>query len=67
MYTIKNTGQETESFAVAVKMAQAIDSQVIEKKTGIVRWEPAPAISNKKMRVYRERLAAHEAYKKSLK
>lgn len=64
MYKIEKTGQEEKSFMAAIKIASAIDSEVIEIKTGIVRWTPAPKVSAKRMRRYEEHKRAREAYEK---
>ena len=61
MYEVKATGEKFASFAGAVATARAIGSKVFEVSTGLCRWEPAPNISNKRMRYYRERCAAYAA------
>lgn len=64
MYIIETTGEKVESFTSAIRIANELNSNVIESATGIVRWEPAPAVSKKAMRRYNERLSAYDAYNK---
>lgn len=61
MYEIKITGEKFNSFTKAIAAARAIDAEVIEVATGLRRWAPAPKVSWKRMRQYREQSAAYAA------
>ena len=61
MYEIKITGEKFNSFTKAIAAARAIDAEVIEVSTGLRRWAPAPKVSGKRMRQYREQAAAYAA------
>ena len=61
MYEIKITGEKFNSFTKAIAAARAIDAEVIEVATGLRRWAPAPKVSWKRMRQYREQAAAYAA------
>jgi len=63
MYIIETTSEKVDSYMKAVQIASGLNSKVIEASSGIVRWEPAPAVSKKAMRRYNERVSAHNAYK----
>ena len=55
-------GSETfESFSKAVAYAGSINENVFGIRESRVVWTPAPPVSAKKMRMYRERLAAYRA------
>jgi hypothetical protein len=58
-YTV-NT-QNFDSFLKAVNYAKDINAEVYEVATGLRRWAPAAAPSSKKMRLYKERMAAYNA------
>lgn len=64
MYKVESTGELYSSFLGAVKAANIMKCHVIEVETGITRWSPAPLVSAKKMRMYAEKVAAHDAYKR---
>ena len=59
MYEIKTTGEKIESFMKAIRIAEAIGSEVFEVATGLRRWAPAPKVAAKRMRQYREQVAAY--------
>jgi hypothetical protein len=61
MYEIKSTGQRFNSFLMAIEVAHSAGSEVIEVETGISRWQPAPKVSEKRMRKYHEQKAAFAA------
>ena len=65
MYTVN--GVEHKDYFAAIEDAKEKGAQVLDAGNGLVRWEPAPAVSAKKMRQYREQKAAHEAYLRSRK
>lgn len=55
-------GSETfESFSKAIAYAGSINENVFGIRENRVVWTPAPPVSAKKMRMYRERLAAYRA------
>ncbi len=62
MYIIESTNQKEASYMKAVKIASEIGSKVIDENTGMVKWEPAPEITEKKIKRYRERKSAYDAY-----
>lgn len=64
MYEVKLTGEKIDSFFGAVKIAQAIGSEVYEVATGNRRWAPAAKVTAKQLRQYREGLSAYAASKK---
>lgn len=49
------------SYLEAIAEANTTNSFVIETATGTVRWEPAPEVSSKKIREYKNRLNAYNA------
>ena len=61
MYEIKTTGEKIESYMKAVRIADAIGSEIFEVATGLRRWAPAPKASAKRMRQHREQVAAYAA------
>lgn len=61
MYEIKTTGEKIDSFMKAIRVAEAIGSEVFEVATGLRRWAPAPKVAAKRMRQYREHCAAYAA------
>ena len=55
---------EFSSYLKAVKFANENKLEVFEVRadgSSIRRWFPAPAVTSKKVRMYNERKAAHEA------
>jgi hypothetical protein len=66
MYTIESTGQTEKSYFKAIEIATELNSNVIEESTGIVRWQPLPEVSKKKMREYRGAVNARKAYEKMI-
>jgi hypothetical protein len=54
-----------DSFLAAVAFANTNKAVVIEVATGVQRWEPAPKVSNARMRRYREQKAAYEAQQRA--
>lgn len=58
-YTVNN--EPFNSFKEAVARADKLKADVIEVATGVRRWTPAPSVSSKKLKMYRERQAAFEA------
>jgi hypothetical protein len=67
MYQVKTTGQTFNSFLTAVAVAKVEGSEVFEVSTGLRRWAPAAPVSAKKMRLYRDGLAARAAYEAMVK
>ena len=63
MYQVTKTGERFDSFMKAIAAGKVADSEVLEIATGLVRWNPAPKVTEKKMRIYRERLNAYAAQK----
>lgn len=61
MYEIKTTGEKFDSFMKATRAAAAIGAEVFEVATGLRRWAPAPKVTAKRMRQYREQAAAFAA------
>ena len=61
MYQVTVTGEEFQSFLAAVRAAGPLRSNVVEVDTGTIRWTPAPPVDRKRMRYYRERVAAYAA------
>lgn len=61
MYLYTVNGKPFESFKEAIAKASKTGSHVIEIRTGIVRWSPAPPVSAKRLRMYKERQAAFAA------
>lgn len=59
MYEIKVTGEMFGSFMQAVASAKKIDAEVFEVETGMRRWAPAPKVSSKRIRQYREQASAY--------
>lgn len=59
MYTVNGT--PFDSFLAAVKAASEVGGNVILSTTGAVKWSPAPAVSRKRLRRYREQLNACKA------
>lgn len=60
MYEVKQTGEKFQSYFKAIEAAKKIGSEVLDD-AGISRWHPAPAVSQKKLRMYAERKAAYAA------
>lgn len=58
MYQVNN--RTFTSFLTAVAVAKESGSEVFDSN-GVRRWHPAPAVSGKKARLYKERLAAYNA------
>ena len=58
MYTVN--GAKFDSFFKAIAAAKEVNAQVLNE-SGEARWTPAEKVSDKKMRVYKERLAAYSA------
>lgn len=56
---------EFTSYAAAVSAARAIGGEVIEIATGLRRWSPPPPVPAKRMRAYRERVAAYNAQERA--
>lgn len=64
--TYEVDGHGFNSFLQAIKAAKASGSTVVETATGNVRWRPAPPVSEKRMREYRDRLNARAAYERMI-
>jgi hypothetical protein len=61
MYEIKTTGEKFNSFLKAISAARAINAEVFEAANGVRRWAPAPKVTEKRMRKYREQESAYAA------
>jgi hypothetical protein len=61
MYKVEATGEIKTSYFEAIRAAENLGCNVVMADTGAVRWRPAPTVSAKKMRIYKERLAAYQA------
>lgn len=66
MYVIETTGQTEKSYFKAIEIATKLNSNVIEESTGLVRWQPLPEVSKKKMREYQGRVNARKAYEQMI-
>jgi len=64
VYTIDTTGQQVESYFLAIEIAENLKSTV--SFGDMVKWEPAKPVSAKKQRIYNERLSARKAYESLL-
>lgn len=62
MYIIETTNQKEASYMKAIQIANGIGSKVIDENTGMVKWEPAPAVTAKAMKRYNEQKSAYNAY-----
>lgn len=52
---------EFSSWTKAVEYADSTKATVYGVREGRIVWSPAPTVSAKKMRMYRERMAAYKA------
>lgn len=66
MYVIEITGETVKSFFKAIEIATELNSNVIEEATGLVRWQPLPEVSKKKMREYQGAVNARKAYEQMI-